>query len=515
MWRARRGLDGLTLAVGLLALAVHAYVLTGRGFDLYLMRGLGPRSIAIVAASELAFLGAVWSAMRLARASRGRATLAAACAVMSIAAIGVMLRHPLTGAFEFRHHDRELQVTQAGLVGTAALLVLLWRWNRIVDAVAHCRANGETGWRLALTLGRLAASRARGPAANLALSAATILITLIFLEGAARLLQGVPLLSSANFLSPSAGPFALGVNRYDPVLGWVHAANQTLGTPAAFSTGEQGVRMNGPTIVPVARHAILAVGDSFTAGSAVDNAHTWPAQLEAALNAPVVNAAAGGWGSDQIVLRAESLIPIFEPREIIVSFLASDIVRAAYATFGGGAKPYFTVEAGGLVPHNIPVPHRLETEGGRRWRHLLGYSRLARYVIQATGGYESWAADAILVSTDFPEVSCLLLERLKAKVDLARIPLTFILQYDGNSVVDLKAEPADVIKVVTCAQQAGFTVVDTWQTLRAIYGRDPAELARLYDMTERPGQFGHMSAAGNALIAGLLADALKHARERR
>jgi lysophospholipase L1-like esterase len=509
---SRRAADTLIIAIGFAALAVEAYALAGRAPDLFLMRGLGARSIALVAVSETAFLGAVWFARRRrGRGSRATMTLAAACVGASIAAMGVMLRHPLTGAFEFPHRDWELAVTRAALWGTALLFMLLWCWQGVSDAVATGRAQGARGWRLAGTLARIGWRRARGPAANLALSAAAILLTLVLFEGAVRLMLGVPFFAFENPLTARLGPLASAVSRYDSLLGWVHADNQDSGPEGAFSTGEHGVRMNGPMIAPVPHHAILAVGDSFTAGSGVDNAHSWPAQLEVLLGEPVVNAATGGWGADQIVLRAESLIPVFEPREIVVSFLAEDIVRASYETFGGGKKPYFTVANGALVPHNIPVPLFTGRASDRGWwRRIVGYSQLAIYTMRATGSYERWAgAESNQISTDVAEVSCLLLKRLKLEADARHIPLNFVLQYDGSSIAALDSEPAYATRVMACAQRLGIATMNTWPTLREIQRRDPAALTRLYDMNERPGSFGHMTAAGNALIARLVAETLR------
>lgn len=66
---------------------------------------------------------------------------------------------------------------------------------------------------------------------------------------------------------------------------------------------------------------MIAVGDSFTAGSEVADAETWPAQLERLIDGPVINAGVGGYGTDQMILRSESLLPVLQPSAVVVGIL--------------------------------------------------------------------------------------------------------------------------------------------------------------------------------------------------
>ena len=104
------------------------------------------------------------------------------------------------------------------------------------------------------------------------------------------------------------------------------------------------------------------VGDLFAHGSDVGDIETWPAALERILGQPVVNAGLGGYGTDQIILSAEYFMPIFTPKTLIISFMDDDIRRAGYSIFGGGSKPYFTIENGALVLQNVPVPEKLTVD---------------------------------------------------------------------------------------------------------------------------------------------------------
>jgi hypothetical protein len=98
-------------------------------------------------------------------------------------------------------------------------------------------------------------------------SVVTVVVATIFALGlcelALRLWDGIPLRPidiiayKASFVTREAAA------EYDSLLGWRHKANR--GDPTSNITGDYGVRMNSAEIKPLPVHAILAVGDSFTA----------------------------------------------------------------------------------------------------------------------------------------------------------------------------------------------------------------------------------------------------------
>ena len=176
---------------------------------------------------------------------------------------------------------------------------------------------------------------------NAGLVFVSCLLGLAILEVALRAVDGLPLVPTENLIAKRID--LLNVNTasvYDPVLGWIIKPGfEIRDKNTTFFTGEFGVRMNQDRILPVPHNAILATGDSFTAGSEVADAESWPAHLQQRLGMPVVNAAAGAWASDQIVLRAEQLLPKLSPTTVIASFLVDDISRAEYRVYGGAANP--------------------------------------------------------------------------------------------------------------------------------------------------------------------------------
>ena len=86
----------------------------------------------------------------------------------------------------------------------------------------------------------------------------------------------------------------------------------------------------------------------------MEDDETWPAQLEGLAGAAVLNAGVPGYAADQIVLRAEQLLPLVRPKTLIVALAADEIARVGFASFGA-PKPYFTLENGGLKVHP-PAP---------------------------------------------------------------------------------------------------------------------------------------------------------------
>ena len=341
------------------------------------------------------------------------------------------------------------------------------------------------------------------------------LASFVIIELGLRLFDGIPLLSFGNFVAERVDQVRFRtLPQYDPVVGWILKPGLTFrsGDVTIFS-GEFGIRMNQAEIMPVPRGGILASGDSFTAGSEVADAQTWPAQLQRRLGRPVNNAAAGGWGVDQIVLRAETLAPILKPNTIITAFTVDSILWNEYRVFGGGGKPYFTIENKELVLHNQPV-ERLANHPGPLgfWRFTLGYSHLANAVITAAGYGHQWWDPQLYVKTgqDSVKLSCLLLKRMQEFTQARKIRYLVLLQFNGVHLLS-NAEPEHALTVVKCARDAGIDIIDTWKPLKALEAEQGLDAIRkLHVMHDDGRTYGHFSSAGNDWIAGLLEERLRN-----
>ena len=360
----------------------------------------------------------------------------------------------------------------------------------------------------------------RGWAANGAIALASIVVGLAVLEAATRRIDGMPVFSARNWLAERNTLLTTHTTmEYDSLLGWVSKPNQrvTADDPnASFTTGPFGIRLNAPAASPPAKGAILAVGDSFTAGSDVGDGQTWPAHLETLTQHPVVNGGVGGFGTDQTVLRAESLLTNLEPKSVVVSFFEGDILRTGLRVFGGASKPYFTVENDKLLHHNRPVPaHVALPKEISPWLRLLGHSYLVVWTTDRLHWSYWWAASLsyIKVGNDPVDISCRLLRRLRDETRLRDTRLLLVLQYSGQLHAREADKPADMAKVLGCARQGGIETLDLWDDLVMVRRRSRDDYAALWVSLDGC-VLGHMSSAGNRFVAERIAARLSRQANR-
>src|SRR5262245_7557130 len=151
------------------------------------------------------------------------------------------------------------------------------------------------------------AARAASPWANLALLLLSLAVSLVFIEAGYRVAAGLPVLKLTNWRIDQVSTNRLGERAvFDPVIGWSLKPGTDID---GLETVDYGIRRNS-TETTIRTGAALAVGDSFTEGWEVEDEESWPAVLEKMTGVPIVNAGVGGYGTDQIVMRAEQLLPI-------------------------------------------------------------------------------------------------------------------------------------------------------------------------------------------------------------
>lgn len=346
---------------------------------------------------------------------------------------------------------------------------------------------------------------------DLLLVMGSIAIGLAVIEAGYRALNGLPLFRLANWrVERVVLGRLLDRTEIDPVLGWTVKPNYR---SPEHNTLDLGIRRNANETA-LRAGGILAVGDSFTEGWEVDDAESWPAYLEQRLGLPVVNGGIGGYGTDQIVLRAEQLLPVIAPKVLIIGFLDFDIVRTAHSHFAA-PKPWFSLENGALHYHP-PAPldadrafASLATFG--RWsRDGLGYSAAIDHVLARLAPaywYSEGQGDYRLAGIDAVAVTCALLGRLKHQADERGIRMLLFMQYYAWFVYAAETRPPDATRVLDCAAAQGIETVDQFAPLRRIAVTGPTALADYY-MTHGD-LHTHMNARGNQHAAELLARAIR------
>ena len=325
-------------------------------------------------------------------------------------------------------------------------------------------------------------------------------------EAGLRIASGVPVFQEANFRNKRVIQVLMSrLSAYDPLLGWTIVPRFE---SAGFNTLEYGIRRNGPETT-LRTGGTLVVGSSFAAGSGIADDETWPAALERLTGTPVLNAAVGGYSIDQIALRAEQLFPVLRPRTLVVEAMDASIRWNGYSS-RSRPKPYFTVEDGRLIRHNVPVPtFAASGHETSRLRDVLGHSLVIDHVM-AKLAPETWfaASQAVTtrVQTDEVEVSCKLLDRLKALAERHDARLLLLAHPSAQEVVGRDAPPDQLQLVTECAAAAGIQVAATFPAFKALWQADPDGF-RKYFITHGD-VYGHMSAQGTQEIAKVLAAAL-------
>jgi hypothetical protein len=223
----------------------------------------------------------------------------------------------------------------------------------------------------------------------------------------------------------------------------------------------------------------------------------------------VINVGVGGYGFDQIVLRAEDLVPRLKPRMLLVQTRLEYGLSVSRMSINGGApKPYFTARDGRLALNNVPVPRMATSNEIGLWRSIFGYSYLVHYAMRRLDLMQWWVSPAMATkivqsAPEATEVTCLLMRRLAALRDRFNIPVSLVFQYAGpDATVSRLTWEEDRARVTACAEQEKIDVLDGLEPLRSAYQADGLEaFQRLWVMYDNNRLYGHMSAEGNQMIA--------------
>jgi hypothetical protein len=327
------------------------------------------------------------------------------------------------------------------------------------------------------------------------------------LEILLRFYMQVPVFTLRDWRSMEVQVFQTSGAVYDPLLGWGQGSDIA---GAGFDTIAYGIRKNSDFDEEPTPGAVLAVGDSFTAGSDVVNEDTWPAQLERMLRVRVLNAAVGGYSIDQDVLNVGRLLPILKPRAVLVGIHQSDIQGVGYRTFNS-PKPYFEQENGGWVHKNNPVPRVGERSDEPLYKRALARSIVFHTILKRHTDYwytGSGRGFERAPNGDSIKGSCYMLQYLKDVLSPQKIPVMIVLQYGGATFAEGRSRPAEVQALLRCAHDLDVPVMDEYEHLATVAKKSLTDLNRYYIVSEDK-IYGHMSPAGNAFIASLVADKLR------
>jgi hypothetical protein len=286
-------------------------------------------------------------------------------------------------------------------------------------------------------------------------------------------------------------------DRYDPTLGWTNLPGYESDERVPFrvrinAQGLRGERDTAPAAAPgVTRIAVL--GDSTTFGEEVDDAHTVPAHVEAALpGTEVLNFGVHGYGAGQMMLLLEARVFDFEPDVVVVVYLALDIFRDTEAAFVH-AKPVFALEEGRVAVRNVPVPERSRQPFLQRHSFVAAWLWGRPRALPAATGIEEHAA---LLSA--------IVARMQEACAARGVPLAVVHLIDRNTLEAARRDPAiraavDAMRAVVL-EAGGEHALDLTAFLADAHDGDPAGLTKPH---------GHWSERANRLIAERIAAHLR------
>ncbi|MFN7972012.1 MAG: hypothetical protein U0166_06625 [Acidobacteriota bacterium] len=350
-------------------------------------------------------------------------------------------------------------------------------------------------------------SRKREGLRNLAISLCTTAVVLALLELGLRWHDGAGL-SIRNFVALKLSLFSSGYPCvYDPVTGYIPRpgySGRTNVWQTQLTIDGDGLRSNGQP--PGTGPMVLAVGDSYTFGDQVSDAESWPAILERLTSARVRNGGVFGYGLDQIVLHAETLVRSAPPQVLIVAVIPDDVRRCEMSQRSGVHKPYFAIDGGRLALRGSPPSRERPSPDRIGWlRRIAGYSYTADWGFRRLGWDAWWYAGQLPMTRahgDGEAVACALMQRLAVLRTTYGLRVIVATQYERHEIAnDLEPIHEVMRRILACAAGNGLETIDFWDALRARHAMDPAEFRRLYVVP-------HMSPAGNRMIAEGLAVAV-------
>ncbi len=242
----------------------------------------------------------------------------------------------------------------------------------------------------------------------------------------------------------------------------------------------------------------ICLGDSFTLGYGVDDADTFPHQLQtlAGEGQEVVNMGQGGYSVGQSHLWLKRLGPKLKPDLVVCVFIIEDFRRLLVnRTANGFATPRFRVTDGNLNVSNIPVPAKLEA-GLRMSRpgEIIGAmkksSALFRTIGQVVGEPPAPTDDeAYFIGAHITQETAALCQEMECPIVLALIPTLPELR-DSGLISRYEAVSRGLGELM---HQQKIPFLD----IQPAFLRERNIALRLF-LTDA---FQHYSAAGNAIVA--------------
>lgn len=304
--------------------------------------------------------------------------------------------------------------------------------------------------------------------------------------------------------------------RYDANLGWankegaVGVDSPPKGVPPyRVRINAQGLR--GAEVAlpkPPGSRRIAFLGDSNTFGYGIEEGERF-SDLLARLGpagTETLNCGVFGYGTDQEAIALERRVLGLAPDQVVLAVSAGDLADVMSSVNNGAAKPFCRMVAGKFTINNIPVPVSspllASSSLQSRLKVLLyRHSHLYRLVLSRVRAFTPFMTDSVREMDDREGFS-VMVEIIRGMARVCRegkIGFTVLLVSHGDWIEGLKHDRSAQIGYYGLLKQAltgeGIRVIDPTDAFVAWQG-EPLFF---------PGDAIHLTAAGNRLIAGILA----------
>ncbi|MCB1190624.1 MAG: hypothetical protein H7A23_24835 [Leptospiraceae bacterium] len=315
--------------------------------------------------------------------------------------------------------------------------------------------------------------------------------------------QGVPYFY--NFIDKEI--YKLGLMNFHEELGWVSKPDtrgySLFGEFQSFDS--MGNRNNDNYIPLKEKPLILAIGDSYTFGSEINNNETWPSQLENSLGIKVINGGVGGYGFGQMLTRTKGLLEEL-PVDILIVAITKPVIdtRVKQIVRHGIPKPYYSIQkSGNLVLHK--VSQNVTVKKQDFFKYIFGYSYTLHLMMSKF--YPSyWLADSIYdmqyLDINEVEISYKIFDEFE-KLVKRNIIQHFVLALLPTSAgdVSLRQHPVSIYAKTMAEKNDRIYVVDIQLIFSQKQNNQPI---RNFFNDTTVGYHGHYNKEGAKLVAETL-----------
>ena len=274
---------------------------------------------------------------------------------------------------------------------------------------------------------------------------------------------------------------------FDPLLGW--------------DTADPNRYRSHPPDIDATR-TVISIGDSFTYGNDVAADENYPFLLDGLLPATrVLNMGVPGYGIDQAYLKYVRYGDQYEPAVVVFGIYVGDYERTS-STFTAYAKPRFVADRNSVTLTNQPVPEpqqvlaKTEAELRGRWytQELMAnaWRKLENNIASSADYYD--ATDRVIEH---------ILKSLKRRLGTESTLLIVHIQRAEDFVAQRGRRAEKNRRLLAIYARLNLNVLNLDELFRETAGGE--EIMERYYVNFENGSIGHLSPAGNRLVAERIA----------